>query len=63
MTIFSIACCARVAIQDEQLAVIAVLNEEKDMLREVLGEERASREEELHNKDGQISTLQAKVIY
>lgn len=31
------------------------------MLREALGEERASREEDLHNKDSEIATLQAKV--
>eukprot|EP00752_Nemacystus_decipiens_P008313 g7431.t1 len=46
---------------DEQLAVIPVLHEERDMLREALSEERASREEDLHNKDGEIATLQAKV--
>lgn len=51
-----------VVFQDEQLAVIPVLHEERDMLREALGEERASREEDLHNKDGEIATLQAKVI-
>lgn len=32
------------------------------MLREALSEERASREEDLHNKDGEIATLKAKVI-
>ena len=41
--------------------MIPVLHEERDMLREALGEERASREEDLHNKDAEISTLQAKV--
>lgn len=54
--------CRRIAVQDEQLAVIPVLHEERDMLREALGEERASREEDLHNKDAEIATLQAKVI-
>lgn len=52
---------ARFLLQDEQLAVIPVLHEERDMLREALSEERASREEDLHNKDGEIATLKAKV--
>ena len=38
-----------------------MLHEERDMLREALSEERASREEDLHNKDGEIATLKAKV--
>lgn len=60
----STACCRRrVAFQDEQLAVIPVLHEERDMLREALGEERVSREDDLHTKDGEIATLKAKVIH
>ncbi|CAM9442110.1 unnamed protein product [Hapterophycus canaliculatus] len=46
---------------NEQLEVIPVLHKERETLREVLGEERASREEELHRKDSAIAMLTAKV--
>lgn len=41
--------------------MIPVLNEERDMLRDALGEERASREEDLHHRDSEIAALKAKV--